>query len=170
MTVSISDSKRNKCAKPHVLHHQFSMRDMTANKHWKHLSYGTRQILNYTTRIKSLHSHILAFQLPSKHCQTGWASDKRQIIKKKGYAQHAVFWHQKHSERWRSYTCWIKPHLCSGLISVWSFSSPQSARRTGRGRARAPPPRPSWAYPPGSAHQTQQHINNSDVWLKSIHS
>lgn len=60
----------------------------------------------------------------------------------------------------------IKTHLCSGLISVRSFSSPLSARRTGQGHVRAPPPRQSLASPPGSTHRIQQQMQTQWQWCK----
>lgn len=46
------------------------------------------------------------------------------------------------------------PHLCSSLTHARSFSFPQSVRRTGQGRAEAPPPHPSWACPLGSIKES----------------
>lgn len=127
---------------------------MTANKDSKHLSYNTRQEVKYINRPVCLHSNVLAFQLPSKLSQTGWAYNKRQKKRLNSTSQSKTCG----QSTWRGNT-----NLRSGLISARSFSFRPPARRTGRGPLTAPPPRQSWASPLGSENQIQSEHNENII-------
>lgn len=127
-------------------HRVFVLQQLSTNSIWATAPHRSTET---TPPDWEVHSDVtlLAFQLPSKLCQTSWVLYSKREKNKTKKTLNAILWNQK----LKDFHQLVKLYLNSGLISVWSSSSSlPPSRRTDRGRAGAPPPPLSRAYPPGS--------------------